>query len=165
MFPSNSILLALYEWADAGMRIIDDTRQLLSEKVLTPKQDNISSRIFAIQHEISRGNLNTAKSAFEQALRSDLCRSNVVLWTWYIRFSYAHKEFRRKAKDVLYRALRHCPWSKEILMEAFVTLARDMKSDELKSVYNMMTSKGLRVHVDLEEFLETRKTAHSTSRS
>lgn len=46
-----------------------------------------------------------------------------------------------------------------------MTLARDMKSDELKSVYNMMTSKGLRVHVDLEEFLETRKTAHSTSRS
>lgn len=157
LFPSNSVLLSLYEWADAGMRIIDETRRLLTDKVLTPKKDGISSRIFAIQHEISRGNLNTAKSAFEQALRSDLCKSNIMLWTWYIRFSYSHREFRSKAKDVFYRALRHCPWSKDILMEAFVTLAREMKSDELKSVYNMITTKGLRAHVDMEEFLERKR--------
>ncbi len=165
IFPSNSVLLALYEWADAGMRIIDETRRLLAEKVLIPKQDKISSRIFAIQHEISRGNLNTAKSAFEQALRNDTCKSNAMLWTWYIRFSYTHREFCGKAKDVFYRALRHCPWSKDILMEAFVTRARDMKSDELRSVYNMMTAKGLRGHVDLEEFLETRKAEQSRGRS
>ena len=37
-------------------------------------------------------------------------------------------------------------------MEAFTTLAKIMESSELRAVFNTMTSKGLRIHVDLEEF-------------
>lgn len=39
-------------------------------------------------------------------------------------------------------------------MEAFVTLVRDMDSSELRSVYNTMCEKRLRVHVEMEEFVE-----------
>lgn len=39
-------------------------------------------------------------------------------------------------------------------MEAFGTLIRDMKSDELRGVYDTITAKGLRVHLDLEEFVD-----------
>ena len=39
-------------------------------------------------------------------------------------------------------------------MEAFVTLVRDMDSSELRSVYNTLCEKGLRVHVEMEEFVE-----------
>lgn len=39
-------------------------------------------------------------------------------------------------------------------MEAFATLVRDMDSSELKSVYNTLSEKGLRVHVEMEEFVE-----------
>jgi hypothetical protein len=39
-------------------------------------------------------------------------------------------------------------------MEAFGSLIRDMKSDELRSVYNTITGKGLRVHLDLEEYVD-----------
>ncbi|OTA06519.1 hypothetical protein A9Z42_0072590 [Trichoderma parareesei] len=160
-FPRNSIFLALFEWSDASLRVIDETRDLLYDQVLVKEHDCVSSRAFAIQHELARGNVNTTKNAFENALASDACRNTPSLWIYYIRFCYAQKQFRNKAKDVFYRALRHCPGSKEVMMEAFATLIRDMESEELRAVYNTMTSKGMRVHVDLEEFLEKRRAEKS----
>ncbi|KAF4457456.1 hypothetical protein F53441_506 [Fusarium austroafricanum] len=155
-FPRNTIFLSLFEWADSSLRVIDETRTLLHETVLAPAQDCMSSRVFAIHHEIERGNVNTTKAAFEHALSSDACKFNTSLWVNFIRFCSSQRELRPKTKDVLFRALRHCPWSKDVMMEAFLTLNRDMDSSELKSIYETMTSKGLRVHVDLEEFLDKR---------
>lgn len=156
-FPRNTIFLSLFEWSDSSLRVVDETRSLLFDKALSPSQDSVSSRVFAIRHELARGNTNSTKAAFEHALSSDACKASVLLWISYIRFSHSQKELRGKARDVFYRALRHCPWSKEVMMEAFVTLARDMGSEELRAVHETMASKGLRVHVDLEEFLERRK--------
>lgn len=151
------MFLSLFEWADSSLRVVDELRSLLYEKVLIPSQDCVSSRLFAIQHEIRRGNINTAKAAFEHAVDSDECKFSVPLWIQYIRFCGRHRALRGKAKDVLLRALRHCPWSKDVMMEAFLTLSREMESAELRSVFHTMTSKGLRVHVDLDEFLEQRR--------
>ncbi|KAJ4144769.1 hypothetical protein LMH87_003639 [Akanthomyces muscarius] len=160
-FPANAILLSVFEWSDAGMRIVDETRQLLRDTTLRrPAADCVGSRLFAIQHELGRGNAHTAKAAFEQAVRSDACRSSVALWVWYIRFAHAHRKQLRGggkgAVDVFYRALRHCPWAKTVFLEAFETLARDMAEDELRSAYGMMTAKGLRVHVELDEAVGSR---------
>lgn len=157
IFPQNTIFLSLFEWADSSLGVIDEVRTLLHEKVLSPLHDSFSSRLFAIQHEIQRGNLNTTQAAFEHALTSDACKSSTTLWILYIRFCSLHRELGAKVKDILFRALRHCPWSKDVMMEAFVTLNRAMESSELKAVFNTMTSKGLRVHVDLEEFLDKRR--------
>jgi hypothetical protein len=151
--PRNTVLLSLLEWCDSSLRVIDETRTLLHDKILIPPHDCHSGRIFAIEHELNRGNVNTTRSAFEQALSSDAAKSSVQLWISYIRFCHSHTELRARAKDVFYRALRDCPWSKDVMMEAFGTLLRDMDSHELRSVYNTMMQKGLRVHVDLEEFL------------
>lgn len=153
-FPRNTVFLSMFEWSDASLRVIDETRDLLHDQVLVKEHDCISSRVFAIQHELRRGNTNTTKVAFEQALASDVCRNSPALWVSYIRFCHAQKQFRTKAKDVFYRALRHCPGSKEVAMEAFLTLIRDLESGELRAVYNTMTSKGMRVHVDMEEYLD-----------
>lgn len=156
-FPRNSIFLALFEWADSSLRVIDETRTLLYETVLTPARDCLNSRLFAIHHEMERGNVNTTKAAFEHAVSCDLCKSNTGLWIKFIQFCSLQRELRPKAKDVLFRALRQCPWSKDVMMEAFLTLNRDMESSELKGVFETMASKGLRVHVDLDEFLEKRR--------
>lgn len=155
--PRNTILLSIFEWADSGLRVIDDTRVLLRNRILTPAVDCVSSRTFAIRHELIRGNIHSAKAAFEQAVRSEECKWNCSLWISYIRFCASNRELRSKARDVFYRALRHCPWSKDIMMEAFGSLIRDMKSEDLRSVYETMTSKGLRVHVDMEDFMEKRR--------
>ncbi|KAM0482268.1 hypothetical protein ACHAPX_002784 [Trichoderma viride] len=160
-FPQNTVFISMFEWADASLRVIDETRDLLYDRVLVKEHDCISSRIFVIQHELTHGNTNTTKAAFEHALTSDVCQNSSVLWISYIRFCCAQKQLRAKAKDVFYRALRHCPGSKEVTMEAFLTLIRDMGSDELRAVYNTMTSKGMRIHVDLEEFLDKRRSESS----
>ncbi|RFN45390.1 hypothetical protein FIE12Z_10364 [Fusarium flagelliforme] len=164
-FPRNTMFLSLFEWADSGLRIIDETRTLLHETVLTLEQDCLSSRIFAIHHEMERGNVNTTKSAFEHAVSSDVCKFNTTLWIKFIQFCSSQRELRPKAKDILFRALRHCPWSKDVMMEAFLTLNRDMDSLELKGIFDTMTSKGLRVHVDLEEFLDKRRVERKAEKS
>ncbi|KPM36735.1 hypothetical protein AK830_g9818 [Neonectria ditissima] len=156
-FPRNTIFLSLFEWADTSLRVVDEVRTLLHERVLVAEQDIVSSRLFAIQHEIQRGNVNTTKAAFEHAVSSDACKFSVLVWVFFIRFCGSQRELQAKAKDVLFRALRHCPWSKDVMMEAFYTLSRVMESAELRGVFDTMTSKGLRVHVDLEEFLEKRR--------
>jgi Tfp pilus assembly protein PilF len=130
---------------------------MLSEKVLTLANDNVGSRVAAIRHELSRGNMHSAKAAFERAVSSDASKFNPWLWVSYIRFCRSQETLRKKAKEVFYRALRHCPWSKEVMLEAFATLAGDLGSDELKAVFNTMTSKGLRIHVDLEDYLAKRQ--------
>lgn len=156
-FPRNTVFFSLLEWSDSSLRVVDETRSLLYEKALVPPHDCVSNRLFAIEHEMNRGNPNSTKAAFEQALSSDVCKSSVQVWISYIRFCHGQKELRAKARDVFYRALRHCPWSKGVMMEAFGTLIRDMESDELKAVYNTMTSKGMRIHVDMEEYREKRR--------
>ncbi|KAM4057076.1 NRDE-2, necessary for RNA interference domain-containing protein [Hirsutella rhossiliensis] len=153
-FPRNTILLNLFGWADATIRVVDETRQLLYDKVLVKKHDSVSSRVFAIQHELGSGNANNTRAAFEHAICSEVCKHNVMLWVWYAGFCQSQKQLQALAKRVFYRALAHCPWSKEVMMEAFVTLVRGLEPDELRSVYETMTSKGLRIHVDLDEFLE-----------
>ncbi|KAK3950662.1 NRDE-2, necessary for RNA interference-domain-containing protein [Pseudoneurospora amorphoporcata] len=57
-------------------------------------------------------------------------------------------------KDVFYRAIAACPWSKRLYMEAFSAtgLVNELSSGELRAVVGTMVAKGLRVHVDFEGF-------------
>ena len=108
------------------------------------------------------GTDHSARAAFEAALASEACRGNAPLWLDYIRFCYARKALRPKARDVFYRAVAQCPWSKELYLEAFGTLAKEMNSAELKAVFSTITTNGLRVHVDMEEFVAAAKAKAKT---
>ncbi|KAI1814814.1 DUF1740-domain-containing protein [Poronia punctata] len=146
-FPSNTIFLSLYAWRTERLSINDRVRVLLQDKSLTRTNESLSSHIFAIRHELCTGNTHSARAAFERALASDVCAHHVGLWIAYIRLC-------RNNKSVFYRAIQACPWSKDVFMEAFGTLVRDMDSAELKSVYATMCQKGIRVHVDMDEFVD-----------
>ncbi|KAF9874019.1 hypothetical protein CkaCkLH20_08391 [Colletotrichum karsti] len=157
LFPRNTAFLTLFSWASTTFGIDDPVRDILRKVALTDTNDSISNRIFAIRYELERGNIHSTQAAFERALDSPACRTNPDFWRCYIRFSYATKQFRPKAKDVFFRGLRHCPWSKDLALEAYTTLINVMDEFELRSVFNTMASKGLRVHVDLEEFVAKRR--------
>jgi len=116
----------------------------------------MTSRMFAIRHELKNGTVHSTRAAFEHALESETCRSNARLWIYYIRFCHANKELREKAIDVFYRAVRQCPLSKDVIMEAFTTLVKGLQGSELRATYDTMVAKGLRVHMDLEDYLEER---------
>lgn len=154
LFPTNTMFLTLFAWADTSLLLRDPVRDLLRAHVLTKSNDCLTSRLFAIQHEMhSFGSVHSVRTAFERALDSDACAGNVGLWLSYVQFCARNrKELRGKAKEVYYRALGACPWSKELAMEAFTTLVREMESNELRAVWNTMTMKGLRMCVDLDEF-------------
>lgn len=154
LFPTNTIFLTLFAWADTSLLLKDPVRTLLRTHVLTKSNDCLTSRLFAIQHEMySFGSVHSVRTAFERALDGVTCAGNVGLWLSYVRFCARNrKELRGKAKEVYYRAIGACPWSKELAMEAFGTLVREMESNELRAVWNTMTMKGLRMCVDLDEF-------------
>ncbi|KAI1772470.1 DUF1740-domain-containing protein [Hypoxylon cercidicola] len=154
LFPQNTIFLSLFAWREARLSIDDRVRSILDKVVLTKPHDCVSSRVFAIRYEAHTGNVHSTQAAFEHALESEACKNHPGLWVSYIRFCHERKELRSKAKSVFYRALQRCPWSKDVFMETFATLVRDMDSSELKSVYNTLSEKGLRVHVEMEEFVE-----------
>jgi hypothetical protein len=139
-------------------------RTLLDTVVLKEPYDCISSRAFAVRHEVRTGNVHSTRAVFERALQSSACRHHLGLWISYIHFCRSKKELRANAKTVFYRAIQHCPWSKEVFMEAFITLVRDMDSAELRSVYNTLSEKGLRVHVEMPEFVEKWKKEHKERR-
>lgn len=157
LFPRNTSFLSLFSWASTTFGIDDPVRDILRKVALTNANDSISNRVFAIRYELQRGNVYSTQAAFERALDSPTCRSNPDLWRCYIKFSYARQQLRSKAKDVFFRGLRHCPWSKELALEAYTTLVSVMDEFELRSVFNTMSSKGLRIHVDLDEFLTQHK--------
>ncbi|OLN93911.1 NRDE2-like protein [Colletotrichum chlorophyti] len=153
LFPRNTMFLSLFAWASTTFGIDDPVRDILRKVALANTNGCISNRIFAIRYELQRGNVHSTQAAFERALDNPACRSNPDLWRCYIKFSYARKQFRHKAKDVFFRGLQCCPWSKELALEAYTTLINIMDEFELRSVFNTMTSKGLRIHIDLEEFV------------
>ncbi|KAL1846343.1 hypothetical protein Daus18300_014284 [Diaporthe australafricana] len=153
LFPSNTIFLNLFAWADTSLLLNDPVREALRSLVLREPHDCVSSRVFAILHEMEAGTVHSARAAFEAALESDSCRGSAGLWRSYVRFCQRYKkQLRGKAAEVYYRAIGACPWSKDLAMEAFTSMLKDMDSLDLRGVFGTMAAKGLRIHVDLEDF-------------
>lgn len=166
LFPSNTIFLRLFAWADTSILLNDPVRDLLRDPVLSPAHDCVTSRTFALQHEARAGTVHSVAAGFERAVvDSDACHGNVGLWLDYVRFCYSQRlstssassssvRKNEKAKDVYYRAIGSCPWSKELAMEAFApAMVKGMDSAELRSVFHTVANKGLRIHIDLEDFV------------
>ncbi|RWA08011.1 hypothetical protein EKO27_g7089 [Xylaria grammica] len=163
-FPSNTIFLSLFAWREERLSINDRVRSLLQGHVLTRANESLSSHVFAISYELRTGNAHSTRAAFERSLSSEVCMHHVGLWVAYIRFCHSRRELRVKSKEVFYRAIQACPWSKDVFMEAFGTLAREMDSAELKSVYATMCEKRLRIHVDMDEFVKNWRKEHKEAR-
>ncbi|PKS11935.1 hypothetical protein jhhlp_001230 [Lomentospora prolificans] len=168
LFPTNVNFLALLDWVASTLRIDDEFRNVLSDLVLIGNQDSVALRVCAITHELGPGGSTyAAATAFSRALDSDAARLSPWLWSCYIRFCQVRAEGLPKdaGKRTYYRAMNSCPWAKDLAMEAFTTLIRRMDSSELKSGYNSMELKGMRIHVAMEEFMEKRKREKEKERS
>ncbi|KAG7290333.1 hypothetical protein NEMBOFW57_000333 [Staphylotrichum longicolle] len=155
LFPRNALFLSLFAWSQPALRIIDDpVRTLLQDLSLSnPHIDSLAARRFAIRHEARAGTAHSVRAAFEAALESPACKGSVELWVAYVRFCCGRRELRAKAREVWYRAIGACPWAKEVYMLGFAVAGLGLGPGELRGVVEGMVEKGLRVHVDMEEFL------------
>ncbi|KAF4637888.1 hypothetical protein G7Y89_g180 [Cudoniella acicularis] len=157
LFPQNTIFLSLYTWNESRLRIDNRVRSILLSTVLTAENDTLSSRLFAIHYEMTHGTIHSVRSTFEHAVASPSSKSSAGLWKLYILFCLETPQFRPQAKDTWHRALRACPWAKELYILGFETMCETMSFLELKRTWRVMGEKELRVHVDLEEKFEDMK--------
>jgi len=153
-FPQNTIFLSLYTWNESRLRIDNRVRNILLSTVLTPENDTLTSRLFAIYYEMNHGTIHSARSAFEHAVSSPKTKSAAGLWKFYLIYCLETPQFRSQAKDIWYRALRACPWAKELYIIGFEKLGDLVSFEELKRTWRVMGEKELRVHVDLEDNFE-----------
>jgi hypothetical protein len=182
LFPHNTMFLSLFAWNESRFRIDERVRDVLrdvtqQDKYPTDQQPvPITSHIFAVIHELHRpvysgSTQYSVRAAFERAIgdpafstsgRSipvgtdsnayNTGRSNLSLWKLYILFELSRNDVSR-AKEVFYRGMRACPWSKDLLMVAFHNFQREerMGFHELRRVYNVLVDKELRIHAEIDE--------------
>lgn len=151
LFPQNTIFLSLYAFNESRLRIDNRVRAILHSTILIPKNDTLASRLFAIHFEIVHGTIHSVRSAFENALSSPATKSSAALWRFYIIYCLRTPQFCGQIKDIWYRALRACPWAKELYVLGFETLEGLVDFGDLKGTWRVMGEKELRVHIDLED--------------
>ncbi|KAF8863787.1 DUF1740-domain-containing protein [Acephala macrosclerotiorum] len=163
LFPQNTNFLSLYIANEARVRIDNRVRSLFLSTTLTPDNDSLTSRIFVIQYELQFGTIHSVKAAFEKAVSSAVSKSSPGLWRFYLLWIVENEKLlaskgkgKGMAKDTWYRALRACPWAKELYvlgLEIFGE-SKDVDFGELRGTWRVLGEKELRVHVDLEEEFE-----------
>ncbi|KAF7714570.1 Uncharacterized protein PECH_006120 [Penicillium ucsense] len=125
------------------------------------------------------GSIHAVRAAFEKSLHdqagspyhrhgtldnqpSDVAgaHSSIAMWKLYLLFELDAAKDKKAAKNVLYRAIRACPWSKELVMLGIERLGNTsamdsvgLSFDELRELYNLLAEKQLRIRMDLTERL------------
>ncbi|OOQ87020.1 hypothetical protein PEBR_19011 [Penicillium brasilianum] len=149
---------------------------------IIPQKTPVTIHLFSIYMALRRptwagGNVHYVRAAFEKALGEqwdslrhghgknevqtssgdDSARSNITIWKLYVLFELDRAQDIKAAKAVFYRAIRACPWSKELVMLAFERLGSEengMSFDELRGMYNILNEKELRLHVSIANELK-----------
>ncbi|MCJ1402120.1 hypothetical protein MMC11_005339 [Xylographa trunciseda] len=160
-FPHNTIFLSLYAWNEVRFRIDDRVRTLVHDVVLANSNNStqdIISHFFAVYIELRRSptagsNIHSIRGVFERAVESSCGRQSAAMWKLYFLFECERGGLQR-ARAVFYRAVRACPWVKELYLLAFERFGEKASVGELKGVYEMVVERELRVFVGLEEAFE-----------
>ncbi|CUS10669.1 unnamed protein product [Tuber aestivum] len=180
VFPNNSVFLELFAWNEAKVKIENRVRTLMRDVVLKEGTETILGYGFAIWAEMrmmgagGRYNPNAVRALFEQAVETNRfafspsllgilvltydirTKYNFSLWTIYVEFEIQEKELNR-AKEVLFRGIRNCPWSKDLLLLAFQRLRTVMTYEEMRKLLSIVSwEKELRVHdtTELEDYID-----------
>ncbi|EEA25254.1 hypothetical protein TMatcc_006523 [Talaromyces marneffei ATCC 18224] len=176
LFPHNTLLLSLFTWNEFRFRVDERIRSVFhSHPTSSSTEVPITTSLLTILIEVTRpvytgATIHSARAAFERALQPSSPSGNATpspsLWKLYIIFELHRTKDISAAQNVFYRAMRACPWSKDILMLAFPTLSPTHKergaelfvdSDgeedwwELRRIYNVLLDKELRVHVEIDD--------------
>ncbi|GAA6058551.1 hypothetical protein JCM10212_006990 [Sporobolomyces blumeae] len=156
-FKNNTLFLSLFYHNELRMKLQNRIRKTLEDLVLKEKDATSEGYLFAIFAELHLDarshNVWAARNLFDRAIDNPNTKSSPSLWTLYIDFEVRNGELER-AKSLIYRALRECPWCKEFYLRPFSPTLRSVyRSSELRDFHHLLLEKGLRVRVDLEPFL------------
>lgn len=122
----------------------------------------------ALGENMNRDSMKPYDKQMRNNIGTGSARTNLMTWKLYIIFEVYHAQDIDAAKAVFYRAIRACPWSKQLFMLAFQYLQHDkirhiipinsnatgFLFDDLRQLYYAMTEKQLRIHVDIEDGIQ-----------
>jgi hypothetical protein len=168
--------------APAGVHRVPITTHLFSIYIEMGRPVILGSTTHSIRAAFERaigdasilmGKTPARKHAFELT-SSTSAKNSLTLWRLYILYElYAQYNIPR-AREIFLRAVRSCPWSKELYMLAFEHLRADLTAalprccvtpndlpnppgfdtSELRALYSEMLRRGLRIHHHVEDFWE-----------
>ena len=121
-FPHNTAFLSLFVWNEANARIDGRVRKLLTTMEKSATVDDWVFTIWcSVTVEHGRTSLHAIRALFEKALEkwyasstdggNSIRKMSVVIWMLYIDWEAAYGQPAR-VKDLVFRAMRDCPWSK-----------------------------------------------------
>lgn len=176
LFPHNTLLLSLFTWNESRFRVDERIRSAIVPKSSPTTEIPITTSLLSILAELTRpiytgSTIHSARAAFERALQpspSGNATPSPSLWKLYIFFELHRAKDISAAQKLFYRAMRACPWSKDLLMLAFPSspstdneakggfFVDDSGEEdwwELRRIYNVLLDKELRIHVEIDDAL------------
>ncbi|KAI8825246.1 NRDE-2, necessary for RNA interference-domain-containing protein [Fimicolochytrium jonesii] len=148
-YPVNTMMWALYGWNEGRMKVEMRVRRAV-DRALNSNPSHIlwTFAIWAELHQRQTANANIVRSLFERALDSPSARHSVSLWYLYLHFE-AKQGNTAKAKTLVFRAVRECPWCKDIYLLPFGLLRAEFDDDELAEMAALMDEKELRIRASV----------------
>ncbi|KAL5630655.1 hypothetical protein BROUX41_000527 [Berkeleyomyces rouxiae] len=151
-FPQNSFFIELYDYINSSHLLRSDFRKLADTLLLSRSNDCVGNRICTVVHELRHGTVHSAQASLERSISASSASASIELWSAYVHLCAGSADLRHKAYETYYRAVSHCPWSKDLSIQAFMVLAEDMDVENLEAAFQALANKGLRAHIDLADF-------------
>lgn len=153
LFPNNTIFISLHVWNETRTKIYNRVRKFFTQAL--DSEPNIMLWLSAIRSELHRHHpydINLVRSLFESAVDNAGTRASILVWKLYIEHEIRCKNMDR-AKSLYYRAIRACPWSKELYLLGIRVLSRQLSEKELHEMVSLMMEKEIRMRSPIDNAL------------
>ncbi|KAF8468860.1 NRDE-2, necessary for RNA interference-domain-containing protein [Kalaharituber pfeilii] len=135
---SNTLLWCLYAWNEGRSRIEGRVKGWLRDSIhgYNGQNSTVAAWMFDTWTELRMNGEHTyaVRKILEDAVECQSTRSSIKIWKLYVEFELREKNHSR-AKLILYRAMKCCPWAKELAMLAFTKLFTVLDFSELKKLF------------------------------
>ncbi|KAG5437565.1 hypothetical protein PCANB_000993 [Pneumocystis canis] len=152
-FPNNCIFLSMFIWTEAKLLFKAKIYHYFEKNIFKVEEPSFVIFLSAIWTELYinsyKINMHAIRYLFERAVENPNTKSDLIIWKLYIQFEIQYGALE-KGKAILYRAIRDCPWSKNLILFAFNELRSQFNPKELTKLYNTMIEREFRISVDLD---------------
>ncbi|KAI7849022.1 NRDE-2, necessary for RNA interference-domain-containing protein [Circinella umbellata] len=153
LFPNNTVFIGLYVWNEARTKLHNRVKSMFVQSLASGP--NVILWLSAIRTELHYHqpyDANQVRSLFESAVEKTNTKSSILLWKLFIEHEIKCGEMT-KAKSLFYRAIRACPWSKEICLLGIRLLSRCLSEKELHEIISLMMEKEIRLRHPIDDRL------------
>eukprot|EP00897_Mesotaenium_endlicherianum_P007418 jgi/Mesen1/6704/ME000343S05860 len=149
---SAALLAALVQLQARAPALSTRLRRLFDESAA--RAPSVAIWVYAVAAEIGRvGAGARVHSLLERALSCDATCHSVLLWRLYLAYELHVAKKPESARQVFFRAVHMCPWSKELWLDGFRQLNGVLSGKEQSELADIMREKELRVRTDIYEIL------------